>query len=525
MGEPGDIETPTAGPSKAWPFLLLGLALFGVGIAAWRPIPAGVWHDDGVYMLVGKALAEGRGLVYAGVVDTPPAAKFPPLYPMVLAGIWSVLGSIGPVTMAATFLNLACLAAAGALFARALGESTELGVGLSLVISALAFTSTDVLRTALVPLSEGLFLALFASALLLWRCSAEGERSALAMLAVVLLAVVGTRTAGIAIVLAFAISLSVRRGVRAAAAATAPAFAFFVAWSWWSGRASQRIPQGARDLLGPYGDWLADQTLSAPGTFLGDLPAHALGVAERVTAIAFPGVTGVAIWILGALIAPLAILGLYNLPRRFPPLGWFGVLYLGMLLVWPYLDRRLVVPWHPVLLTAVALGGLDLSRRARSIRWDRVGLGFAGVWVIAYTSVTAGRIADGWPTAAYRLRADRLAASVEALSRTAPPDAIVGAPEFWAALHLHGGWTVSPSVRFDPRRVDPEEPMWGTPDEQLDLWRAMGIDHLLLEQGGTLHGAALDQLEKSCPGSVFVLARMPSSLIVRIDWSSTCGRG
>ncbi|NIQ56541.1 MAG: hypothetical protein GWN71_25225, partial [Gammaproteobacteria bacterium] len=50
--------------------------------------------------------------------------------------------------------------------------------------------------------------------------------------------------------------------------------------------------------------------------------------------------------------------------------------------------------------------------------------------------------------------------------------------------------------------------MWGTADEQLALWRAMGIDHLLLEQNGTLHDEALDQLEESCPGSVFILARM-----------------
>ncbi len=73
----GDSSEPMAG--KAWPFGLLGLLLFAVGVAAWRPIPVGVWHDDGVYMLVAKALAEGQGLVYAGVVDAPPAAKVPPL--------------------------------------------------------------------------------------------------------------------------------------------------------------------------------------------------------------------------------------------------------------------------------------------------------------------------------------------------------------------------------------------------------------------------------------------------------------
>lgn len=498
--------------------------LFGVGVTAWRPVPAGVWHDDGVYMLVGKALAEGRGLVYAGVVDSPPAAKFPPLYPVVLASIWWILDSIGPVTMAATFLNLALLAVAGALFARALVESSELKTALALAVSALAFSSTDVLRTALVPLSESLFLALIGWALLLWRRVAEGERRALTLLAGVLVAVVATRTAGIALALAFALSLGLRGSVRVAVAATAPAFAFAALWSWWSARASATIEEGARDLLGPYSGWLVEQTISAPAAFLAGLPAHALGIVERVAAIAFPGVTGNAIWVLAALIAPLVALGLYQLIRRFPPLGWFGVIYLGMVLVWPYLDRRLLAPWHPVLLASVAVGGHEVFQRVRSTPWERVVVAFGVVWVVAYTSVTAGRIADGWPTAAYRLRSDRLAASVQALSRTAPSNAIVGAPEFWAALHLHGGWTVAPSTRFDPRRNDPEAPMWGTPEEQLTLWRAMRIDHLLLEQGGTLHGAALDRLEGECPGSVIVLARMASSLVVRIDWMATCER-
>ncbi|MGD8322377.1 MAG: hypothetical protein PVJ02_18135, partial [Gemmatimonadota bacterium] len=37
--------------SEAWPFLLLSLGLLAVGLSFWRPIPAGVWNDDGVYML------------------------------------------------------------------------------------------------------------------------------------------------------------------------------------------------------------------------------------------------------------------------------------------------------------------------------------------------------------------------------------------------------------------------------------------------------------------------------------------
>jgi hypothetical protein len=195
------------------------------------------------------------------------------------------------------------------------------------------------------------------------------------------------------------------------------------------------------------------------------------------------------------------------------------------LLLWPYLDRRLVSPLHPVTLALVAMGAATVFE-ARRERWLRVPLiALAVSWVSTYSVVTADRIANDWPVGAYRLRAERLAGAVEALSRTAPADAVVGAPEYWAALHLHGGWTVAPSVRFDPRSVDPEAPMWGTADEQISLWRSAGIDHLLLEQAGMLHGAALDQLEQECPGTVFVLARSPPMLVVRIDWDTPCARG
>lgn len=64
--------------------------------------------------------------------------------------------------------------------------------------------------------------------------------------------------------------------------------------------------------------------------------------------------------------------------------------------------------------------------------------------------------------------------------------------------------------------------MWGTPEAQERLWRAAGIDHLLLEQGGLLHGAGLDRLEARCPGMVRILARTPPMLVVRLEWDAPC---
>jgi hypothetical protein len=143
-------------------------------------------------------------------------------------------------------------------------------------------------------------------------------------------------------------------------------------------------------------------------------------------------------------------------------------------------------------------------------------------WVVAFSVVTASRAARGWAVAPYQLRAGRLAAAVEVLRNTAPPGAVVGAPEFWAALHLHGGWAAAPSARFTPRSEDEATPVWGTPEEQLAMWWAVGVDHVLLEQGGQIHGAALDLLERHCPGAVGIVARMPPQILVRLSWDAAC---
>ena len=531
---------------KWWPWILLGLGLFGVGIASWRPVPAGIWHDDGVYMLIGKALAGGHGFVYDGVSGTPPATKFPPGYPLALAAIWTLTRSIGMATLAATFLNMGLLSAAGALFGRMLHRTVGLSVGLSLTIAAMGFASTDVVRTALTPLSEPLFLFLLVLTLAQWprvTAAIEGSRAVgrepeafatssgvqwtmLVIPAGCLLALVATRSAGLAVVLAFGAALLLPRPsivrLESTALVTGPALLFLFGWGRWSRAATAQIPEGARDLLGSYQGWLADQAFSAPAVFLTDLPSHALGVLGRAIALLVPVLVGTPMWIIGGTLLALAAIGTVELIRRVPPVGWLILSYLVMLLLWPYLDRRLLVPLHPLVLCAIAVGGLGIIERISSTAVRNIVFGAAAVWVLGYATETAYRVADGWHTAPYRVRAENLAAAVEAMNRTVPKDAILGAPEYWAALHLHGGWTTAPSTRFDPRSMDPEAPVWGTPEEQLALWRDTGIDHLLLEQGGQLHGAALNQLEQECPGSVVVLARMRVAMVVKLDWASTC---
>lgn len=50
----------------------------------------GAFHDDGLYWVCGKSLAEGSGYRILSLPEQPYQTKYPPLYPLLLAGIWKV---------------------------------------------------------------------------------------------------------------------------------------------------------------------------------------------------------------------------------------------------------------------------------------------------------------------------------------------------------------------------------------------------------------------------------------------------
>jgi hypothetical protein len=485
-----------------------------------------VWHDDGVYLLIARALSEGHGFRYLGVVGEPPAVKFPPVYPGVLALLWWVFGSLRAVTIAAVLLNLSFVATAGVALAWALHRTASVPRWIAVALTAVAFFSADVWRPALVTLSESLFLAFAYGALALWpEGSGQEHRTRRTVgLAVVLAAAVLTRSAGIAVALGFGGALFVRRGWRMGVGVVLPALVAAVLWGGTAASGAAAIPEGMRDVLGPYMGWLFHQLFTAPGAFVAVLPAQALTLLGRVASLLVPGVYGVWLWVTALPLALLGLVGLRSLGTRLPPIPWVVATYGAMLLLWPFIDRRLVMPLHPLMVVCVGMGIMELAARRphRALRRSLWTVAFA--WVAMSAAVTASRAARGWAVEGYQLRAGRLAAAVEALNRTAPADAVVGAPEFWAALHLHGGWSVVPSARFTPRPEDPGTPVWGTPDQQLALWWGAGVDHLLLEQGGQIHGEALNRLESACPGDVQILARLAPQMLVRIDWGEDCAR-
>jgi len=77
-----------------------------VGVLAWEPVSPGIWQDDGAYLLLGQSLADGEGLRYGRVAGSPSGAKFPPLYPLLLALLWKVAPSMVAQGSLAAVLNV-----------------------------------------------------------------------------------------------------------------------------------------------------------------------------------------------------------------------------------------------------------------------------------------------------------------------------------------------------------------------------------------------------------------------------------
>ncbi|MEW5916587.1 MAG: hypothetical protein AB1762_09285, partial [Gemmatimonadota bacterium] len=73
-----------------WCALILGaIATIAVTLAI-TPHPVGVFQDDGAYVVLAKALAQGDGYRYISLPNAPGATHFPPLYPLFLAGLWKI---------------------------------------------------------------------------------------------------------------------------------------------------------------------------------------------------------------------------------------------------------------------------------------------------------------------------------------------------------------------------------------------------------------------------------------------------
>jgi 4-amino-4-deoxy-L-arabinose transferase-like glycosyltransferase len=93
----------------AWLGLFLIFTLYA-GLV-WSLTPTnyfGLTEDDSLYFSSGKALAEGHGYILPSLPGSPPATKYPVLYPWLMSLVWRALPSFPQNLKIAIAFNVAC---------------------------------------------------------------------------------------------------------------------------------------------------------------------------------------------------------------------------------------------------------------------------------------------------------------------------------------------------------------------------------------------------------------------------------
>jgi len=293
------------------------------------------------------------------------------------------------------------------------------------------------------------------------------------------------------------------------------------AWVLWSRRAADSIPEALLDTLGPYNDWLIAQILQGPWDFtlfvLGNL-SHLLA---RTLTLLTPGLP-VPQLLVGVVLIPLLLLGVWELSKLSRLLVLTLIFSLGILVVWPFQDLRLLVPFQPILMLALVMGFWKLLYHTKLSTKLRLPVAVVALaWAGFFGAVSVVRLAGGWSKESYAVRAAALLDAARAVSENTPLDAVVGAPELWPGIHLLTGRTVVPSARFRP--LAGETPVHGTPEQQYEIWISTGVTHILVEHGGRVHGAAIDRVDAVCsPGTIQVLDSQPGRFLVALAWDAAC---
>jgi hypothetical protein len=519
-------------PSQLWRWTPLGLILASLllGFSIWEPLPPGIWHDDGVYVLLGRSLAEGEGLRYVGVPGAPLAPKFPPLFPALLGIVWLVFPSFPENASILGSVNLILTSVAGGIFFHYMRRALDLPAPVALLVTALAWASAHLWRVAFVPLSEPLFLLFLLLALHAGGRmegngggSEKGPTGALALFLLLGGLAVYARTLGVAVLIAGIVSCLLSGKRREAIWLAFGSAALLLPWVIWSGGAAETIPDPLLDVLGPYGTWLASQMVSDPWGFCVFALRNLLDLLARIATLTLPGVPGPQL-LYGILVAPLILLGLWQLWGRSRLLPLTLVFSMGIILVWPFREIRLMVPFQPLLFLALVMGIRRILPESRQMsRLRRPVLVMAGAWCLFFLSTSIFRLASGWTLDSYKVRAAALMDAVRAVSEHTPDDAVVGAPELWAGIHLFTDREVVPSAPFRPLAED--SPVYGRPEQQYEIWVRTGVSHVLVEHGGKVHGDALDRMDAECPpGTIRVLDVRAGRVLVALEWDEACQR-
>ena len=435
-----------------------------IAVAALPNWPVGVFQDDGIYAVLGKALATGEGYRYLHLPGAPYATHYPPGYPLFLALLWKLSPGFPGNVALFSFANVGFLGLASG--------ATYVFSRVRLGLSTLAAAATALATVAAVPtllfglfvMSEPMFMALALLVLLAAERAAERGQPRDALLAGFAggaLAMV--RSPGMFVVAALVLVLVLRGRFLAAACAAVGGGAFLVPWKLWVAAHGGDVPAVFLGKYGPYDTWLSNAISAHGASFVVDVAirnARALygilwtmfaGGPTAPVPVRFPAAVGAAM-ILG--------IGAWRLVRRAPVTGWFLTAYMALVMIWPFEPTRFVWALLPIFGAMLALGvqfiiqARPRGATPRSLR--ALALTACGLLLAGYAVYNGNGVRQRWWDTVPRTVATRAKPVVEwARANTKPGDLI--AVEDDVLMYLYTGRKTIPVGTFTPEEYVNEQ--------------------------------------------------------------------
>ena len=357
--------------------------IIAFAVAQWAAVPyvVGVFHDDGVYALLARSIANGQGFHHGHLPGAPAATHYPPLYPLFLAAAWRLAPDFPDNVPFLLGVNSVLVGVAAYGWWRLATNRLAWTPGVATTGALAATLAVPVLALAGALLSEPLFLALLWPALLLTERAANApDRRLVAAAGAYIGALMLVRTHALALLLALLLMLALRTRWRDLLVAGCAAALVQLPWLLWTRQATPRVAAPLEGAYGSYLAWMAAGVRDGGSRFvLGTIRVNAaecwLLLQDRV-ASGLPAL--VQFLTLGVLLAALGM-GAWSCVKRAPVTIAFLALYLGIVLVFPYTPWRYVWIVWPL----VALMAMEGVRRAWGAEpWRRALVGAAGALVV-----------------------------------------------------------------------------------------------------------------------------------------------
>lgn len=200
----------------------------------------GMYHDDGIYLVTAKALAENLGYRIISLPGDPPQTKYPVGYPAYLSVLWRLFPSFPDNLTPLCVLQVVLALGAGLAAAAYLFRTRKVTPLLALVITSASLLNTHYVDFAPMLMSDLPYALL--SFLALWAIEKISTGRTAAAAGILIALVCTVRSQGIALLASALIYLSIRRKFRLALTMLAAATLVLAPQFLWQRVAQMPVP-------------------------------------------------------------------------------------------------------------------------------------------------------------------------------------------------------------------------------------------------------------------------------------------